>query len=236
MRQWIPDRQNYLQEILDMERLPADACHCGNKENLIQCLDCFSTNILCRSCCLDVHMSLPFHRINRWNGRFFIRSSLHAQGYIMHLGHEGKPCPSKQNVSQEIRKDEFVEGMGITSENIQEEKDTDQEDGWSNLEDVPTERIVIVVHTTGVFQHHVRWCTCSGYAKEDIQLLRLHLFPASNLRPRTAFTFDVLDHFYVDAMECKTSGDSFFQKLRRLTNNAFPDVVPVGSFKYLTVL
>ncbi|KAG1843030.1 hypothetical protein F4604DRAFT_1517518, partial [Suillus subluteus] len=53
------------------------------------------------------------------------------------------------------------------------------------------------------------------------------MFPASTSRPRTAFTFDVLDHFLIDALECKTSAMSFFQKLRRLTNNAFPDSVPV---------
>src|SRR5882724_7750719 len=46
--------------------------------------------------------------------------------------------------------------------------------------------------------------------------------------PRLLFTFDMLDHFYMDAMECKTAGLSFFQKLRRFTNNAAPESVPVG--------
>lgn len=228
MRQWLPDRAKYLHEILDMEQLPANECSCGVKENLIQCLDCFRTNVFCRTCCLEAHKFLPFHRINRWNGRFFTRSSLHAQGFIMHLGHNGNPCPTNTTVAHEVRNDDFVEGMGISSEDVQKEKETDMEDGWLNLEDVLTERVVVIVHTTGVLQLHVRWCNCPGHAQQDIQLLRSRLFPASNIRPGTAFTFDVLDHFYVDAMECKTSGDSFFQKLRRLTNNAFPDVVPVG--------
>ena len=151
----------------------------------------------------------------------------------MNLGHHGNPCPINNNVPQEIRQDDFVEGMGIGVEDIQEDKDTGQEHRQG---DILMEHVVIVVHTTGVFQHHVRWCTCPGHAKEDLQLLCLHLFPASNVRPRPAFTFNVLDHFYVDAMECKTSGDSFFQKLRRLTNNAFPDVVPVGVFDHQSVL
>ncbi|KAG1763081.1 hypothetical protein EDD22DRAFT_846611 [Suillus occidentalis] len=51
-------------------------------------------------------------------------------------------------------------------------------------------------------------------------------FPTSTSRPWTAFTFDVLDHFLIDALECKTSAMSFFQKLHRLTNNAFPGSVP----------
>src|SRR5882724_12812609 len=54
------------------------------------------------------------------------------------------------------------------------------------------------------------------------------LFSASVIRPKTAFTFDVLDHFYIDAMECKTAGWSFFQNLSRFTNNAAPASVPVG--------
>jgi len=221
-----------------MEQLPAVACRCGIKDNLIQCIDCFSTNIFCRTCCLDAHRSLPFHRINRWNGKFFTRSSLHAQGYIIHLGHSGNPCPRNANVAHEGGKDDFVEAMGISGEDVdvQKEKDRDPEDGWFHLEEVMTERVVVIVHTTGVFQHHVRWCSCPGHAKEEIQLLCLRLFPASNLRPKTAFTFDVLDHFYVDAMECKTSGDSFFQKLCQLTNNAFPDVVPVRPLDHLIFL
>ena len=98
----------------------------------------------------------------------------------MHLGHSGDPCPGFNNVAQEVRTDDFVEGMGISSEDEEKEKNTDFEDRWLNLEDIPTERVVVIAHTTGVFQHHVRRCTCSGHAKEDIQLLHSCLFPASN--------------------------------------------------------
>ncbi|KAI6015950.1 hypothetical protein EDC04DRAFT_2608628 [Pisolithus marmoratus] len=51
----------------------------------------------------------------------------------------------------------------------------------------------------------------------------VRLFPASISKPKTAFTFDVLDHFLIDALECKTSAMSFYQKLKRFTNNAFPE-------------
>jgi hypothetical protein len=47
------------------------------------------------------------------------------------------------------------------------------------------------------------------------------------------FTFDVLDNFYIDAMECKTSAGSFFSKLRRLTSNGFPEQVPVSEIEIL---
>lgn len=88
---------------------------------------------------------------------------------------------------------------------------------------------ITVVHSSGVFTHNVTWCTCPGsYDQQHLQLLRTGLFPASTTRPRTAFTFEVLDNFLIDALECKTSAMSFFEKLRRLTNNAFMYTVPVS--------
>src|SRR5882724_9687677 len=75
--------------------------------------------------------------------------------------------------------------------------------------------------------------TSNGVLAQDLPHITsncsdMGLFSASVIWPKTAFTFDVLDHFYMDAMECKTTGLSFFQKLRRFTNNAAPASVPVG--------
>jgi hypothetical protein len=57
------------------------------------------------------------------------------------------------------------------------------------------------------------------------------MFPASINRPSTAFTFDVLEHFRVDALLCKTPAQSFYAKLRRFTNDMFPTKVPVSISK-----
>src|SRR5882724_5156917 len=46
--------------------------------------------------------------------------------------------------------------------------------------------------------------------------------------PRLLSHLMCFDHFYMDAMECKTACLSLFQKLRRFTNNAAPASVPVG--------
>ncbi|KIK24133.1 hypothetical protein PISMIDRAFT_64579, partial [Pisolithus microcarpus 441] len=78
-----------------------------------------------------------------------------------------------------------------------------------------------IVHTDGIFSHEVSVCSCPGSDSSDwhLDLLRQRLFPASISKPKTAFTFDVLDHFLIDALECKTSAMSFYQKLKRFTNN-----------------
>ena len=60
-------------------------------------------------------------------------------------------------------------------------------------------------------------------------LLHAKLFPASFKNPKTAFTFEVLDHFQVDALECKTAAMNFMSKLWRMTNEAFPSRVPVSN-------
>jgi hypothetical protein len=108
--------------------------------------------------------------------------------------------------------------------------------GHSNLggccpddENMFGDRRMTVVHVNGVFEVYVRFCRCQGAISEHEQLFRHRLFSSTFDRPETAFTLDVLDYYGIDAMECKTSAQSFFQKLRRVTNNAFPDEVPVRS-------
>jgi hypothetical protein len=95
-------------------------------------------------------------------------------------------------------------------------------------DDLFGDRKMTLIHVNGVFEHCIRFCRCHGASSEHEQLFLHRLFPSSFDRPQTAFTMDVLDYFGIDAMECKTSAQSFFQKLRRVTNNAFPDEVPVS--------
>jgi hypothetical protein len=90
------------------------------------------------------------------------------------------------------------------------------------------DRRMTLIHVNGIFKHCVRFCRCQDAIPENEQLFRHRLFSSTFYRPETAFTLDVLDYYGIDAMECKTSAQSFFQKLRRVTNNAFPDEVPVS--------
>ncbi|KAG2109049.1 uncharacterized protein F5147DRAFT_652614 [Suillus discolor] len=134
--------------------------------------------------------------------------TLADQGFIWYLGHGGEPCPSYG--ASKIHGDQDGKVDDIT------------ETGPLPQDTTP----VTIVHSSGVFTHNVLWCHCQGSDPQHLQLLRAQLFPASSTRPRTVFTFEVLDHFLIDALECKTSARSFFEKLTRLTNNAFPDTVP----------
>jgi len=86
------------------------------------------------------------------------------------------------------------------------------------------------VDVLAVFQHKLRWCCCQEPEPAYAQLLRLGLYPASIEQPETAFTFSLLDYFHIDSVECKTSANNFYNKLRRFTNSLFPDSVPVSQF------
>src|SRR3979490_2055497 len=150
----------------------------------------------------------------------------------MQLGHRGQPCPShlgKEWENMEGRKDcedvDLLEADNINS-NKEEKIIMEKDIFWDDIE-------TTIVHTTGIFQQCIRWCQCPDAPSKDIQHLQMQQFPNSFQQPKTVLTFDVLDYFYIDAMECKTTASSFIKKTCRLTNNAFPHTVPVSS-QYLT--
>ena len=88
-------------------------------------------------------------------------------------------------------------------------------------------KFITVVHTNGFHTLPIVWCTCPNNADDrDLQLLELHLYPASVDRINTAFTFKLLDDHRYDYLECKSSRYQFHNKLRRLTSPLHPDGVP----------
>ncbi|KAG2078325.1 hypothetical protein BDR04DRAFT_998763, partial [Suillus decipiens] len=153
-------------------------------------------------CCpymIKSHQSLPFHKIQLWIGKCFKDVTLANLGFVWYLGHGGKPCPWY--------------GASLLYD--------------GNMEALPHDTSpVTIVHSSRVFIHNVTWCHCQRPVPiQLLQLLRAGLFPTSSTWPKSAFTFEVLDHFLIDFLECKTSARSFFEKLTRLTNNTFPDTV-----------
>ena len=170
---------------------------------------------------MEYHKYLPFHHIEKWNGKYFATTTLFDQGHVIHLGHNGNACPGIAETDSWMNVNETMEGL--------------DEDIYSNIYESNenfnlsgTYGEIVVVHTTGVFNHRVQWCKCPNAPDKATQLFQLQLFPASLQNPKTAFTFNCLDYFYMDAMECKTSASSFISKLQRLTNNAFPQKISVS--------
>ncbi|KAG1859456.1 hypothetical protein C8R48DRAFT_748603 [Suillus tomentosus] len=82
-----------------------------------------------------------------------------------------------------------------------------------------------IVDKSGVDTHMVKYCTCPNAVAADIQMFRMGLFPASFLEPKTAFTFNVLNDFLLDNLECGTLAMNYYSKLRRMTTTVFPHLV-----------
>ncbi|KAI6032725.1 hypothetical protein F5J12DRAFT_779172 [Pisolithus orientalis] len=70
------------------------------------------------------------------------------------------------------------------------------------------------------------YCRCPGAEDSHIQLMWAGMFPATTKATRTAFTFQVLNDFVQDNVECGTSVMNFYSKLHHITSNAFPHLVP----------
>lgn len=175
---------------------------CGKVEGSIRCLDCFATPSLCTSCTLASHTTLPFHRMEKWDQDFYRSTTLNALGFVLRLGHSGQPCPTSQSQN------------GDFAANF-----------WSTR----SHCVIEIVHTTGVFRHTVELCSCHPNLDAHAQLFNAQVMPSTFVSPQTAFTFQVLEAFQIANLEGKVSAFSYFQQIRRATNNAFPALVPVGT-------
>ena len=211
----------------DGERGNGECWGCKDAAGSLQCKDCFGRRSLCRECMVSSHKLLPFHRLEVWDGNCFVKSSLFEQGFILHVGHAGEMCPRNQSRDNDW---EDVPILGDEASDSGLPFGIDDEAGLSD--------VMVITDSAGVFQHRVVWCMCGGEPEPDrpMQLFQEQLFPSTYHRPKSAFTFNVLDYFYIDAMECKTAAMSFFQKLRRLTDNAFPGNVHVHNLSNNTAI
>ena len=182
---------------------PTSLCQmCKEHDAILRCVDCTCSQLLCPACCTAAHKSMPFHRLEKWSWKFFERTNLTAQGFILYLGHGGDPCESISN-------DTF--GPSSSSQ-----KGLDS---------------VVVVDVLGVHNMSVSWCQCENNNAKHIQLFHAKLFPTTIKRPSSAFTFQVLDYFHIDSVECKASAMTFYTKLRRLTDYVSPEDVPVRALR-----
>ena len=242
----IQTQRDYLEEFVDSHRksfietilsraAPRDnqRCQvCKVEASPWRCLDCFGEPTYCQSCCMEAHTRDPFHRVARWKGTHYSPDWLWVTGVCIHLGHHGQPCPNPASQSQD---DGVFSGVQHSEAEIPDE--THFRDFLYNAEPLGNtlngNTVVTIVHTNGVHHLPVILCGCPGRQGKMLDdYLELGLFPASFETVRTVFTFAVLDDNLLSYLECHTTSSQYFQKLRRLTNPAFPHTVKVGFFLF----
>ena len=209
MRVWREMKHNlYLHELLDRQASIWVYSIC-NKEVNWWCLNCFAGLAYCTECCQTSHCWDPFHRIEQWTGTFYKPSWLWKVGLVICLSHKGDWGPNAANHSDA-------------------KLETDKE-GWLDLEDIPSTlanpkppdrvhnggRLMTAIHTSGVHHLPIVFCGCSRAAVEDIQLLWVGLYPSTYKSCQTVFTFQLLDDYLLENLECKTSATHYYSKLRK---------------------
>jgi hypothetical protein len=173
---------------------------------------------------------VPFHRIEMWNGTFFEHLDLLTHRLTINLCHYPDDCPSgpaNTETPMTFDPDPTDEADELSDEYLVDRHRHSGPSGSATHQEYRSK--LIIVSSTGIFERWIRWCHCARSSDQYVQLLlRAKLFPASFKNPKTAFTFEVLDHFRLDALECNTAAMNFMSKIRRITNEAFPSRVPVG--------
>ncbi|KAH9914838.1 uncharacterized protein B0H18DRAFT_824213, partial [Fomitopsis serialis] len=203
MRQWLPRRDAFLQLLVDLEgpRERRQCSGCNAEWSPWRCIDCFARPSFCTACCLSEHNRNYLHRIEKW---------IPVDGTNLSSG----PAPEEPEDSRSDAGEwEDVESEMLASARCRVFELISGDDLCQKL---------TVVDVTGVHTIRVMFCQCNEPPEKSIQLLSLGLYPASMLAPRTAFTFHVLDDFLLANKISGIAAQSYFERLRRLTNNAFP--------------
>ncbi|KAF5325617.1 hypothetical protein D9611_000333 [Ephemerocybe angulata] len=220
MRSWMLNYKQYLAIMLEGEAIPnkLKCLLCGKRPITFRCLECIGPSYLCTACCESAHHSHPFHRIERWRGSSFEPSWLWSTGVVIHLGHNGAACPSQSPTDHR--------GNAVPLPYTPPDEDVTYGASPPGSRTLNGNPIIIIVHINGIHHLPISECKCVGADPFAFQLLRAGLYPSTEERPRSVFTFQLLDYYLTEILESRTPTHSFYAKLRRLTNEPFPGSVP----------
>lgn len=229
IREWLPRSHGELKTLLNLESYPDEAAcnYCKINPSIYRCIDCNGRPTSCLDCCRHTHDRNPFHRIEEWTGQYFTPSWLWRVGLSIDLGHRGLSCPwYQQNLDTEMVSIEALDSELMDEEDAEDYNWVDP--GKPTSTNIVGSTIMIIVHTNGIHYLPVRTCRCPNAQPEDIQMMEMSFYPSTYKNTKTMFTFQLLDDYLLDNLECQTSSHHYFQKLRRMTNPTLPQSVPVG--------
>ena len=99
-------------------------------------------------------------------------------------------------------------------------------------------QVVLVIDVNGSHHVNVQFCTCTEdtpWVKEYCQLLWIGWYPASFGKPKTAFTFNVLDTYHKLVLQGKLSLYDFLLSILQKTDNCGQSR-PIISHLFMLVL
>lgn len=81
----------------------------------------------CSECCRKSHIYLPLHRVEAWKGTHFEPAWLWQNGVVIHLGHNGAPCPAADFSNATVQTDSESDISSDPDSDIVSEPDPDLE-------------------------------------------------------------------------------------------------------------
>ena len=173
------------------------ACiRCNVNIGNIKCKDCVGGALHCPECVLDAHGSLPFHRL---------LVSLHIT-----------PVPDTYSDLYQRWTGEYFEDFTLQQLGLKIQLGHNGRPCPSPCADTV---VFTVIDTSGIHDINVSFCNCVGAPHRRVQLLRTLWMPASVDRPKSAFTFDVLDTFHLLTLQGKTSAYDYYYSLTHKSDN-----------------
>ncbi|KIJ40439.1 hypothetical protein M422DRAFT_256688 [Sphaerobolus stellatus SS14] len=205
--QLLADLQAYkdivLEEMMNLEwdeRIGSN-CQCGNAAEFC-CEECSNPPFLYQECIVSTHRHAPLHWISRWNGQYFIRTSLSSLQFHLCLGHHGDRCPMTP----------FSVCLGHHEDHCPMTPFSDA-------------KHVIITHLNGIQPVLVIYCSCPGSFDVVQQRIRAKLFPAMTQKPASAFMFALLKQFQKHSSESGQPAYAYFMALQCITNDVSKDDV-----------
>ncbi|KIJ39692.1 hypothetical protein M422DRAFT_174794, partial [Sphaerobolus stellatus SS14] len=86
--------------------------------------------------------------------------------------------------------------------------------------------LMTVMDINGLHNVRLTWCRCYGFRSLADELFRLKWIPATLVRPGTAFTFRVMQHFQMLSHVARTTAWDFCTAIQRITDNVQPELLP----------
>ncbi|KAG2060031.1 hypothetical protein BDR06DRAFT_979706 [Suillus hirtellus] len=77
----------------------------------------------------------------------------------------------------------------------------------------------VIIHYNSIYEVGLFFCRCTSAQPHIVQLLCVHLFPATTVDPKTAVTFQALEYFQMLSFESKVSTFEFYKTAARLMDN-----------------
>ena len=203
MLSWINHRMQVLDEIMRHDGLreytsPPVCSHCLDDPGVHRCLDCSAISSYCATCITSRHKELPLHRIE-------VCQSVHNFFFSL--------------MSAQVWSDGFYQRTTLL------ELGCSFYIGHQHTPCPSPKSIfkqILVVDTNGVHYINVQFCACTkhpDWVKNYRQLLRIKWYPASFCRPKTVFTFDLLDTYHKVMLQGKLGLLDFYIAIMQKSDN-----------------